>query len=138
MAKSPGSFKPGTSGNPLGRPANTTPRAEFRKLVNPDLPEIVKTLVEAAKAGDIQAIKVIYDRIVPPLRSTGADVSLRLKGTLQARGETVINGLSRGAVAPEQAKEIMSTLAAQSKLVEQAEILDRIAQLESLVCPAKT
>lgn len=137
MAKSSASFPKGVTGNPAGRPPNTTPRARFRKMIEPDLPDIVKALVNAAKGGDVQAIKVIYDRIVPSVKPSSEDLSIRVKGSLQERGEAIIAGLTRGAIGPEQALTVLNALAAQSKLVEQSEILDRIAQLEALCLPAK-
>jgi hypothetical protein len=104
-------------------------------MVEPDLPEIVKALVNAAKGGDVAAINLIYSRIVPPVKPSSEDLSIRVKGTLQERGEAILSALSSGKIGPEQATLAMNALTAQSKLVEQSEILDRIAQLEALVCP---
>ena len=139
MAKSAGSFPKGTTGNPAGRPPNTTPRAQFRKMVDPELPDIVKALTSAAKGGDVAAIKVIYDRIVPSLKPTSEDLSIRTKGSLQQRGEAIVSGMTKGDISPEQALGALNALTAQAKLIEQGDILQRIEQLEALLCPtAKT
>ena len=135
MAKSSASFTKGTTGNPAGRPPGTTPRARFRKMVEPDLPAIVTALVNAAKGGDVAAIKVIYDRIVPSVKPSSEDLSIRTKGSLQERGEAIVSGMTRGAISPEQALGALNALTAQAKLIEQGDILQRIEQLEALLCP---
>ncbi len=61
-------FKPGQSGNPAGRPKDKTPATLWRKSIVADMPEIIKTLVNLAKGGDVQAAKVLLDRICPPLK----------------------------------------------------------------------
>jgi hypothetical protein len=136
MAKSTSSFKPGTTGNKAGRPPGTTPRAKFRKMVDADMPAIVQTLIQAANGGDIQAIRVILDRLIPALKPTTADLSLRTTGTLTERGEAVIKAMLAGSVSPDQAKTALDTLTAQAKLLEQSEIFTRLAALEALQCPS--
>ena len=130
------SFKPGTSANPAGRPAGTTPRAKFRKLIDPDLPELVATLVQAAKGGDIQAIRVILDRTIAPLKATAADLSLRTTGTLTERGEHVVRAMLTGQISPDGAKVAIDVLAGQAKLQEHSDIVLRLEQLEALLCPS--
>ncbi|MDD2883087.1 MAG: DUF5681 domain-containing protein [Rhodoferax sp.] len=135
MAKSAGSFKPGVSGNPKGKAPGTSHRAKFRAMVNPDLPDIVKNLVTAAKNGDMQAVRIVMDRLIPQLKPTSDAIDLRTTGSLAKRGEAIIAAMSSGRVSPDQAQIAMNTLTAQAKLVEQSEILHRLDQLETLLCP---
>lgn len=128
------SFKPGISPNPAGRPPGTTPRAKFRKLVDADMGGIVGTLVANAKAGDTQAAKVLLDRLIPALKPTTDALNLKCAGTLAERGEALIEAMTRGKVSPDQAQIAMNTLSAQAKLVEQSELVQRIEQLEVLLC----
>lgn len=134
MAKSPASFKPGKSGNPGGRPPFSTPRAKFRKALDPDLPEIRQALVNAAKSGDVAAIKLIYDRLIPSVKPTSDDLSIRLTGTLEEKGEAIVSAMLKGRITADQAQAAISVIAAQAKLTEQSEIIKRLDQLESLVC----
>jgi hypothetical protein len=129
------SFKPGTSANPAGRPAGTTPRAKFRKMIDPDLPGIVEVLVQAAKGGDVGAIKTILDRLIPALKPTAADLSLRTTGSLAEQGANIIKAMMTGAISPDAAKTSLDVLTGQSKLVEQSEIVNRLNELEALLCP---
>jgi hypothetical protein len=130
-----GSFQPGQTGNPAGRPPGTTPRAKFRKMVDADLPEILEALVTAAKGGDVAAIKVIYDRIVPSIKPSTEDVSIRTTGSLTQRGEAFISAMSTGKLSPEQATLAMGALATQARLIEQSEVMARLDQLEAMLMP---
>ena len=38
--------------------------------------DVVKAILEAAKAGDMQAAKIVMDRLLPPLRATAQTVNL--------------------------------------------------------------
>jgi len=123
------SFKPGQTGNPAGRPVGATPRAKFRKLIDPDLPEILKAVVDAAKAGDMAAANIIVNRLIPTIKPSTEDMAIRATGTLTQRGEAFISAMSTGKLSPEQTQLAMGALATQAKLIEQTDVAQRIAQL---------
>jgi len=60
-------WKPGQSGNPAGRrgDANIT---RARRAIARELPSIVASLVEQARAGDVQAAKLLLERAIPAMR----------------------------------------------------------------------
>jgi hypothetical protein len=63
-------FKPGQSGNPMGRPRgarNATTRA-VEVLLDGEGETLTRKAIELAKAGDMQALKLCMARIVPPRR----------------------------------------------------------------------
>ena len=71
-ALEPHKFKPGQSGNPSGRPKNVLSKALRKKLeeLESDLPDarqkadvIVDKLYELAAAGNLEAIKIVLDRM---------------------------------------------------------------------------
>lgn len=126
MAKSGGSFKPGQSGNPSGKAPGPTQRTIFRKLVGDNLETIVKTLVTNAQAGDTQAARVLIDRLVPSLKATSDNMSLKLTGTLSEQGSAIVAAMTSGQVTPDQAKSAMDVILAQSHLVDQAEIITQL------------
>ena len=64
-------FEKGQSGNPNGRPRNQIPTAQkLRELIKTDdVSAIIAAMVEQAKGGDIQAAKLILDKVLPSLKA---------------------------------------------------------------------
>lgn len=67
-----GRFSPGASGNPTGRPR--TESAALRAQLAEHGPAIAAVVIEAATGGDLQAAKLVLDRISPPLKAQAAPV----------------------------------------------------------------
>ncbi len=107
-------------------------------MITPDLPAMVQTLVEAAKGGDLQAIKIVLDRTIPTLKPTSDALVIKTTGNLARRGEAVIAAMTSGRATPDQAKAAMDTLTAQSQLIYHSELATRIAQLDELICHANS
>lgn len=126
-------FKPGQSGNPAGRPKDKTPATLLRKSIADDMPEIVKTLVDLAKGGDVQAAKVLLDRICPPLRPQALPVNIETGATLPETGGNVVNATLSGNIAPDIGSMLIRALAEQGKLIELQEMADRLQRLEKLL-----
>lgn len=59
-------FQPGDSRiNRRGRPRGTGLIDQYRKLLDPHVPELLNVLVEKAKSGDLIAVKLILERVYP-------------------------------------------------------------------------
>ncbi|WP_295448238.1 DUF5681 domain-containing protein [uncultured Thiodictyon sp.] len=124
-------FKPGASGNPRGRkPGTLTKAGKLRDAIVKDLPEIVAALVEQAKAGDVQAARLLMDRALPALRPTAAPVAVALGDDLNQASGAVLAALSDGIVSTDQAADLASVLSALVKVREFTELESRIAALE--------
>ena len=125
-------FKKGTSGNPGGKPKGQTPRGLFRDQVNAALPSIVEGLIAAAQEGDVQAARLILDKVLPNLKPQAEPVRLPIaKGaSLADQGAKVLAATTTGTLASDDAKAIMDLLTAQAKLVEQDEVMKRLEAVE--------
>ena len=65
-------FPKGHSGNPNGRPQGTRNKSTMlvQFLLERDLEEICNRVIEEAKAGNMQAVNMILDRILPPKKDS--------------------------------------------------------------------
>lgn len=126
-------WKPGTTGNPKGRPPGKSDITRLRAKLAGDVPEILAALVLAAKAGDIQAARLILERILPPMKAIEQAVELQLPegGTLTAKAAAVLAAAGAGELAPTQAAQLIAALGSLAKITEIDELARRIEALEA-------
>ena len=60
-----GQFTKGTTGNPGGRPRKAD---ELRSLLEGDAEDVARKVIDAARGGDMNACKIVIERILPPIR----------------------------------------------------------------------
>jgi hypothetical protein len=73
-----GKWKPGQSGNPGGRSGQTQ---ELRARLAEGADAVTKKVLAAAKKGDMQACRLILERLVPPIKPTSEPVQFELDDT---------------------------------------------------------
>jgi hypothetical protein len=134
-----GQWRRGQSGNPAGRRPGSGQVAAIRARLAERLPEVVDSLAKAAVAGDIQAIRILLDRVLPPLRAEESTIWLDLSASASAsasqseKAEVVLAAMASGEIAPSQAAQLVSALGIAVR-INQAEVLEsRIAALETAI-----
>jgi hypothetical protein len=123
-------FKPGQSGNPKGRPKDKTPATVLRKSIADDMPDIISKLVELAKGGDVQAAKVLLDRVCPTLKPQAMPISVPVNGTLSEQGGEIIKATLAGQIPPDIGAQLITALSNQGKLLELQELTERLQRIE--------
>ena len=127
-----GRWKPGESGNPKGKTPGSGELQKLRATLAADVPGILAGLVTAAKGGDIQAARLILERILPPVKAIEQAVELQLPndGTLTAKASAVLSAAAAGELAPGQAAQLIAALGTLAKISEVDELAARITALE--------
>jgi hypothetical protein len=131
-----GKFRKGESGNPAGKPKGTKDwRAKLRDQLQDAAPDIVKAVVAAAKGGDVQAARIVLDKLIPSIKASSAPISIPLpagSGFLE-RAETVFSAMAKGEVSPDDATAFLGALATVMKTQEVDDLEARITALERSV-----
>ena len=124
-------WQPGQTGNPKGRPPGISEITKLRKSLMTDAPEILAGLVTAAKAGDVQAARLILERVLPPVKPIEQAIELELTGdTLTDQGRAVLSAVSAGLLTTGQGSQLIAAIGSLARLVEIDELTTRITALE--------
>lgn len=128
----PNQWQPGQTGNPKGRPPGQSEITRLRASLSGDVPEILAGLILAAKGGDVQAARLILERILPPVKAVEQSVTLQLPkdGTLSSLGRAVLKGVAEGQLAPGQGVMLLGSIGTLARVVEIDELAARVAALE--------
>ena len=131
--KRTGRWRAGESGNPKGKTPGSGELQKLRAALAADVPEILAVLGTAAKAGDVQAARLILERVLPPVKATEQAVALQLPdgGTLTAKASAVLSAAAAGDLAPGQAAQLIAALGTLAKICEIDELAARIDKLEA-------
>ena len=128
-------FRPGQSGNPAGRPRRGTATAEgLRGRLAERAGEVLDVVTYAALAGDLQAARLVLERILPPLRPQASPVelpALAAAGTLTDRATAILAAAGAGEIAPDVAAHLLAALGGVAKISEIDELTRRIEALEA-------
>ena len=132
VMKKRGSWKPGQSGNPKGRPPGVGEVTKLRNSIAEHLPEIITQLVTKAKEGDAQAARLLLERVLPPVKAIEQPVALSMpsgKG-ITAQGVAIVQAVADGTIAPGQGAQLLTGLGALARIKEVDELERRISLLE--------
>ncbi|SFN72076.1 DUF5681 domain-containing protein [Sphingomonas sp. OK281] len=133
-ATPPGRWVKGQSGNPKGRPVGIVDRrSKLAERMLADADGIVAVMSAKALDGDASAAHLILGRVLPALRSQSEKVCFDFDpGASTAHQiEAVLASVASGALAPDVARELISSLGilADARAVEQLE--QRLIVLEA-------
>jgi len=109
-------FQPGQSGNPAGKRPGTRNRATLaaEALLDGEAETLTRKAIELAKQGDMTALRVCLDRILPPRRERPVQFRLppmRCAGDAAAAMAALTDAVAAGQLTASEAAEL-------SRLVE--------------------
>ncbi len=127
----PNQWQPGQTGNPNGRPPGQSQITRLRASLAADVPDILAGLVLAAKGGDVQAARLILERVLPPVKAIEQAVRLELPdGTLTDQERAVLASVASGELAPGQGAALLGAIGTLARVAEIDELARRIEVLE--------
>ena len=127
-------FQHGNPGRPVGSRNKRTLLAE--QIMAADLDAVVRAVSHAAQNGDMQAARIILDRLAPIRR--GRPVHFEMPATLDAAGiadafAAVLRSMATGELTPEEGTAVAGVLEIRRKAIDTAEIETRLAALEDVI-----
>jgi len=124
-------WKPGQSGNPSGRKPGSGKVAALREAIAEHMPEMVEVLIAKAREGDVQAARLLIERVIPPMRAAELSQPLTLPdGSLTDQGRAVMQAVGAGELAPGQGAQLLTAIGALARVAELDEVVRRIEALE--------
>jgi hypothetical protein len=128
-------FQPGQSGNPGGRPRGSRNKATLalEGLLDGQAEALAQKAIELALGGDMTALRVCLDRILPPRKDrpvTFEMPSIDSAADAKAASAALLAAVAAGSLTPSEAAEVGKLIDAYLKAIEVTEVLARIEQLE--------
>lgn len=81
--------------------------------------------------GDTAALRLCLDRIIPTIKAKDEPIVVgSLKGTLTEQGQTIIQAMGNGTLAPSEAAAMLQALVAQARITELDVLEQRLRTLE--------
>ena len=130
-------FLKGVSGNPAGKPKGARHKTSLavEALLEGEAENITRKAIEMAKAGDITAIKLVLERLVPAKREREVYIELGNINTASDLAEAsnrIAKGVGGGILTPGEAQGLMNILEGRRKIIDTHELAERITRLEEI------
>jgi hypothetical protein len=135
--KSSTRFKPGQSGNPAGRPkgSRNATTVALENLLDGQAEALTNKAVDLALGGDMAALRLCMDRILPPRKDRPVTFDLppiKSAGDAAAVTSAVLVAVAAGELTPSDAAEIGKLIDSYVKAFETAELAERLERLERM------
>ncbi len=132
----PHRWKPGQSGNPRGMVRGSRHKASLiaESLLDGECRRLTRQAIELALGGDIQALKMCLERILPSVRERPCSLKLPPISTAAEAAACmarVLEGVACGEILPAEGAALSATISAYVKILEATEIEARISALEA-------
>ena len=128
-------FKRGQSGNPAGRPRGALNKSTMaaQTLLDGEAEALARKAVELALEGNMAALRLCLERICPPRKERPLAIELPVvekAEELPKLTAAILAAVGRGELDAAQAAAMASLVASHGKMLEQAELEERVSALE--------
>jgi Family of unknown function (DUF5681) len=130
-----GTFVKGISPNPAGKPKGTRHRTTMamEALLDGEGETLTRKAIELAKGGDIQALRLCMERLLPPRRDRSVNIDMpRVEKTsdLVAAAASITANVASGELTPGEGADLAKLVESTARAVEVHEFAERLAKLE--------
>jgi hypothetical protein len=134
-------FKPGKSGNPAGRPKGVKDRrVALREKLFLHADQLIEIVTLCAKSGDMTAMRIVMERIIPPLREDPINVTVPkiecVADCAHAQSE-VIQAVACGEILASEGQAISNLIEAQRRAYETTELAQQMHQIQTEITEMK-
>lgn len=132
-------FVKGQSGNPRGKPRgvrHTATQISYA-LMEGNLKEVLETVINRAKGGDMVACRMVVDKVLPNSKDRPIALKLPLINDLSGVGlaqAEILHAVSIGDITPSEGEKIASIIEARRRSIETIDLEARISRLEAQTC----
>src|SRR6478609_3106687 len=136
--KQAGRFARGQSGNPEGRPkgSRNATTVALETLLDGQATALTQKAIDVALTGDIPALRLCLDRILPPRKDSPVAFDLpeikTINDAVPAMG-ALVKAVGQGDLTPVEAGELTKMVQAFAKIIETAELEERVRTLEETI-----
>lgn len=127
-------FQPGQSGNPAGKPKGTKDsRTALREMLKPHTKDLVDVVVSFAKSGDMAAMRIVMERLMPPVKEEPIRVDLPEIAGIDDCGKAqaaLVNAAAAGKLLPSEARLMCELIDAQRRAFETNDVARRLEAIE--------
>jgi hypothetical protein len=128
-------FEPGQSGNPSGRPkgARNKTTIAVEGLLDNEAEALTRKVIELALAGNMAAIRLCFERLLPPRRDRGVAFDLpKIESAADAVAASgaVLESCAEGTLSPSEAVEVMRSIETHLRAIELRQIETGMTALE--------
>jgi len=135
-------FQKGQSGNPLGRPKGARHKTTLavQALLDGEAENITRKAIAAAMAGDIIAIRLVLERVLPARKDNPVTLELPAISNSESVVEVmqaVLNAVSNGEITPLEANALAGVVEQWRKTYETIEVKTRLDELKNLIAAGR-
>ena len=129
-------FVKGQSGNPKGKPKgvrHTATQISYA-LMEGNLEEVLATVIDRAKSGDMAACKMVLDKILPNTKDRPIALEIPLINDLNDVGYAqaeILQAVATGDITPNEGERIAAIVEARRRSIETIDLEARISRLET-------
>ena len=129
-------FVKGQSGNPKGKPKgvrHTATQISYA-LFEGNLHEVLATVLERAKGGDMTACRMIIDKVLPNTKDRSISLDLPLISDIGGVGDAqalILKAVAAGEITPNEGERIAAIIEARRRSIETIDLEARIGRLET-------